>query len=81
MDNIHLDCRGEVLKDIAFFILQEKANSTIFKEVTKIFLNSTILDTLLTALHHNKELFVKLMEIYSMFSLNLQSNSFFLHLI
>jgi len=44
MDNIQLDCRGGVLKDIAFFILQEKANTTIFKEVTKMFINSTILD-------------------------------------
>ena len=61
MDNVHLDYKGEVLKDIAFFILQEKTNSTIFKEITKMFLNSTILDTLLTTLHHNKELFEKLM--------------------
>ena len=61
MDNVHLDYKGEILKDIAFFILQEKANSTIFKEITKMFINSTILDTLVTTLHHNKELFEKLM--------------------
>lgn len=71
MDNVHLDHTGEVLKDIAFFILQEKPNSIIYKEVTKMFIDSSILDTFLTTLHHNKDLFIKLMEMYSMFSLNL----------
>ena len=61
LDNVHLDYKGEVLKDIAFFILQEKASSIIFKEVTKMFIKSSILDTLSPTLDSNKDISEKLM--------------------
>ena len=54
MDNIHQDDKGEILKDIAFFILQEKANSIIFTEVSNKFIESKILDEFLISFNQNK---------------------------